>query len=110
MPKLVGSLTDADGAIRASVGIKTYPLSDPFAQVNGKNKAIRINSDAMGETIAIGGGADVRRLGGWALVVRTDGAGTEGQHQQARQEDFGTHCCVSSCRARAALRASLRST
>ncbi|MAE23399.1 MAG: homoserine dehydrogenase, partial [Pseudomonas sp.] len=58
VPRLVGSLSSRDGAIRASVGIKTYPLSDPFAQVNGKNKAIRISSDAMGETIAIGGGAE----------------------------------------------------
>jgi homoserine dehydrogenase len=58
VPKLIGSLTRADGAIRASVGIKTYPLSDPFAHVSGKNKAIRISSDAMGETLAIGCGAE----------------------------------------------------
>lgn len=58
VPKLVGSLTRADGAIRASVGIKIYPLSDPFAHVSGKNKAIRISSDAMGETLAIGCGVE----------------------------------------------------
>lgn len=58
VPKLIGSLTRADGAIRASVGIKTYPLSDPFAHVSGKNKAIRISSDAMGETLAIGCGVE----------------------------------------------------
>lgn len=58
VPKLVGSLTCADGAIRASVGIKTYPLSDPFAHVSGKSKAIRISSDAMGETLAIGCGVE----------------------------------------------------
>lgn len=58
VPRLVGSLDFRDGAISASVGIKTYPLSDPFAQVNGKNKAIRISSDAMGETIAIGCGVE----------------------------------------------------
>lgn len=58
VPKLIGSLTCADGAIRASVGIKTYPLSDPFAHVSGKNKAIRISSDAMGETLAIGCGVE----------------------------------------------------
>jgi homoserine dehydrogenase len=58
VPKLVGSLTCADGAIRASVGIKTYPLSDPFAHVSRKNKAIRISSDAMGETLAIGCGVE----------------------------------------------------
>lgn len=58
VPRLVGSLSHTEGVVRASVGIKTYPLSDPFAQVNGKNKAIRINSDAMGETIAIGCGVE----------------------------------------------------
>ena len=58
VPKLVGSLTYADGATRASVGIKTYPLSDPFAHVSGKSKAIRISSDAMGETLAIGCGVE----------------------------------------------------
>lgn len=58
VPKLIASLTCADGAIRASVGIKTYPLSDPFAHVSGKSKAIRISSDAMGETLAIGCGVE----------------------------------------------------
>lgn len=58
VPKLVGSLTREDGVLRASVDIRTYPLSDPLAQVNGKNKAIRIRSDAMGETLAIGCGEE----------------------------------------------------
>lgn len=57
-PKLVGSLTFEDGAFRAGVGIRTYPLSDPFAHVRGKAKAIRIVTDAMGETVAIGHGAE----------------------------------------------------
>ncbi|AVU75106.1 MULTISPECIES: homoserine dehydrogenase [Pseudomonas] len=58
VPKLIASLTCADGVIRASVGIKAYPLSDPFAHVSAKSKAIRISSDAMGETLAIGCGAE----------------------------------------------------
>ncbi|MCY1336577.1 Homoserine dehydrogenase [compost metagenome] len=58
VPKLVGSLTCLDGTIRASVGIRTYPLSDPLAHVSGKNKAIRISSDAMGETVAISCGVE----------------------------------------------------
>ncbi|MGE8499758.1 MAG: homoserine dehydrogenase [Pseudomonas sp.] len=58
VPKLVGSLTQVGGEVCASVGIKTYPASDPFAQVNGKNKAIRITTDAMGETLAIGCGVE----------------------------------------------------
>jgi homoserine dehydrogenase len=58
VPKLVGSLVRADGATRAAVGVRTYPLSDPLAHVSGKNKAIRITTDAMGETIAIGSGTE----------------------------------------------------
>jgi len=58
VPKLVGSLAIVDGAMRASVGIRTYPPTDPLAHVSGKNKAIRITTDAMGETIAIGSGTE----------------------------------------------------
>ena len=43
---------------QARVGIKTYPRSDPFAHVSGKNKAIRITTDEMGETLAIGSGIE----------------------------------------------------
>ena len=31
----------------------TFPPDDPFARVSGKAKAIRIITDAMGETLAI---------------------------------------------------------
>lgn len=58
VPKLVGSLARIEGAFRASVGIRTYPLADPLANVRGKDKAIRITTDAMGETIAIGSGKE----------------------------------------------------
>jgi homoserine dehydrogenase len=59
VPKLVGSLECADdGTISARVGVRAYANSDPLAQVSGKNKAIRITTDAMGETIAIGCGEE----------------------------------------------------
>lgn len=58
VPKLVGNLTWADGTFSAAVGIKAYPLSDPLANIRGKDKAIRIVADAMGETIAIGSGKE----------------------------------------------------
>nr|WP_304655496.1 hypothetical protein [Neorhizobium galegae] len=58
VPKLVGSLTHLNDTFRAEVGIRTYPLSDPFANIRGKDKAIRITTDAMGETIAIGAGKE----------------------------------------------------
>jgi homoserine dehydrogenase len=58
VPKLVGSLARADGTFRAAVGIRTYPLSDPFANIRGKDKAIRITTQAMGATIAISSGKE----------------------------------------------------
>lgn len=58
VPKLVGSLVRENGAVRAEVGIRTYPMGDPLAQVAGKNKAIRITTDAMGETVATGSGTE----------------------------------------------------
>jgi homoserine dehydrogenase len=56
-PRLVGSLIRDGDAIRASVAVRAYPSSDPFAHVAGKNKAIRIETDAMGEIVASGGGS-----------------------------------------------------
>lgn len=58
VPKLVGSLTRDGDTLRAGVGIRAYPLDDPFALVSGKAKAIRVITDAMGETIAISHGAE----------------------------------------------------
>ncbi|MEB2844522.1 homoserine dehydrogenase [Rhizobiales bacterium RZME27] len=58
VPKLVGRLWRENGAIRAAVGIRTYPPADPFANIRGKDKAIRIVTDAMGETLAIGSGKE----------------------------------------------------
>ena len=58
VPKLVGRIACENGLLTAGVGISTYPPSDPFAHVRGKDKAIRIRTDAMGETIAIGAGKE----------------------------------------------------
>ena len=58
VPKLVGRITRENGVLTAGVGISTYPPSDPFAHVRGKDKAVRIRTDAMGETIAIGAGKE----------------------------------------------------
>lgn len=58
VPKLVGSLSVSEDGLRARVGVRTYARTDPFALVAGKNKAIRITTDAMGETIAIGSGQE----------------------------------------------------
>ncbi len=58
VPKLVGSVVHENGTVCAEVGIRNYPSDDPLAQVTSKNKAIRITTDAMGETIVIGSGTE----------------------------------------------------
>ena len=58
VPRLVGSLTRESGAIRAAVALRTYREDDPFALVSGKNKAVRVITDQMGELVAIGGGSE----------------------------------------------------
>lgn len=57
VPKLVGSLKKQAGEFHVHVAVRAYPRTDPFALVTGKTKAIRIVTDAMGEILAIGGGA-----------------------------------------------------
>jgi homoserine dehydrogenase len=58
VPKLVGSLVREERAVRAEVGIRIFRADDPLAQLAGKNKAIRITTDAMGETVTIGSGTE----------------------------------------------------
>lgn len=57
-PKLVGSLWYDGNVARACVAVQALHDTDPLAQVRGKNKAIRITTDAMGEVFAMGGGAE----------------------------------------------------
>ena len=44
--------------IRARFAVRTYPPDRPFARLRGKDKAIRIVTDATGERIAIGSGTE----------------------------------------------------
>jgi len=67
VPKLVGRLTRHGGAFSARVGVETYDLGDPLAHVSGHDKAIRIETDTMGEIVAIGGGAEPNATAAAAL-------------------------------------------
>ncbi|MFD1330390.1 homoserine dehydrogenase [Methylopila musalis] len=58
VPKLIGSLGFGDDGPRAEVAVRALPLDDPLARVGGKTKAVRVTTDAMGETLAIGGGRE----------------------------------------------------
>jgi homoserine dehydrogenase len=57
-PRLIGTLVRRENGFQAQVGIRLYPMTDQFAYVSGKNKAIRIRTDAMGEIFAMGGGPE----------------------------------------------------
>ncbi|WLE61706.1 homoserine dehydrogenase [Burkholderia plantarii] len=55
VPKLVGRIERrADGSVGAAVQLRTYAADHPFARVGAGMKAVRIETDAMGELIAIG--------------------------------------------------------
>jgi homoserine dehydrogenase len=54
VPKLVGRIINGPGALQASVSLVLYPLDHPFARVDAGMKAIRVDTDAMGEVIAMG--------------------------------------------------------
>ena len=58
IPRLVGSLVRDGDMVRAGVAVRAYPSTDPFAHVTGKNKAIRIETDRMGEIVATGCGSE----------------------------------------------------
>lgn len=57
-PRLVAYATRVGDDLRAGVELRTYPATDPFALVRGKNKAIRILTDGMGELTASGCGSE----------------------------------------------------
>lgn len=53
VPKLVACI-DRDGDVyRASVCLRTYDARDPFSQVSAGMKAIRVCTDAMGDTLVM---------------------------------------------------------
>ncbi|WP_347557840.1 homoserine dehydrogenase [Robbsia sp. KACC 23696] len=53
VPKLVACIDRMGDHYHASVRLKTYDSQDPFSQVRAGMKAIRVHTDAMGETLVI---------------------------------------------------------
>ncbi|MEJ8546286.1 homoserine dehydrogenase [Brevibacillus borstelensis] len=58
VPKLVGSLRKAGDTFRARVDVQLLDGAHPFAQVRGTTKAIRVETDTMGELLIVGGKSD----------------------------------------------------
>lgn len=53
VPKLVGEIVLGEHGVSAAVALRTYPEDHPFARVGAKMKAISVQTDTMGEVIAI---------------------------------------------------------
>jgi homoserine dehydrogenase len=53
VPKLVGEIVPGEHGVSAAVTLRTYPHDHPFAQVGAKMKAIMVQTDAMGEVVAM---------------------------------------------------------
>ncbi|MFD2371560.1 homoserine dehydrogenase [Brevibacillus sp. GCM10020057] len=57
-PKLVGSIRKTSAGVRAAVELLAVEPTHPFASVKGTTKAIRVETDVMGELLVIGGKSD----------------------------------------------------
>jgi homoserine dehydrogenase len=53
VPKLIGEIVPGEHGVSATVTLRTYPHDHPFAQVGAKMKAIMVQTDAMGEVVAM---------------------------------------------------------
>ncbi|MGG1661062.1 homoserine dehydrogenase [Brevibacillus sp. NRS-1366] len=58
IPKLIGSIRKIGDEIVASVILQAVGSSHPFANVKGSTKAIRVETDVMGDLLVIGGKSD----------------------------------------------------
>lgn len=53
VPKLIGEIVPGNNGVRASVKLRTYPRHHLFAQVGAGMKAISVETDSMGELMAM---------------------------------------------------------
>ncbi|MGG4498875.1 homoserine dehydrogenase [Brevibacillus reuszeri] len=58
IPKLIGSIRKTDNGIAASVELQAIDTAHPFAHVTGTTKAIRVETDVMGDLLVVGGKSD----------------------------------------------------
>ncbi|WP_301168847.1 homoserine dehydrogenase [Brevibacillus nitrificans] len=57
-PRLIGSIQKTPQGIKAAVELKAVDAAHPFATVKGTTKAVRVETDVMGELLVIGGKSD----------------------------------------------------
>jgi len=58
--RLIGKTLRINGELRMSVRLEKIPISHPFCNLEGANKAVRYVSDTLGDLTMIGGASDVR--------------------------------------------------
>lgn len=57
-PKLIGRIRKTEEGVTASVELTAVDAEHPFAGVNGTTKAIRVETDVMGDLLVVGGKSD----------------------------------------------------
>lgn len=67
VPKLIGHARQDDDMWRAGVALQALPGDDPFARVQGSEKAIRVETDDLGTLMVSGGGSAPRATAAAAL-------------------------------------------
>ncbi|MFF2528266.1 homoserine dehydrogenase [Brevibacillus sp. NPDC058079] len=59
IPKLIGSIQkEVNGTVSVAVELCAVDLTHPFASVSGTTKAIRVETDVMGDLLVVGGKSD----------------------------------------------------
>ncbi|MFS0918718.1 homoserine dehydrogenase [Brevibacillus sp. 179-C 1.1 NHS] len=59
IPKLIGTIQkDAQGSLSVAVELRALDAMHPFAAVSGTTKAIRVETDVMGDLLVVGGKSD----------------------------------------------------
>ncbi|MGG1534412.1 homoserine dehydrogenase [Brevibacillus agri] len=58
VPKLIGTIRPTADGVAAAVELVAVDATHPFAQVKGTTKAIRVETDVMGELMVVGGKSD----------------------------------------------------
>ncbi|WP_432774060.1 homoserine dehydrogenase [Brevibacillus gelatini] len=58
VPKLIGTIRRTADGVKAAVELVAVEATHPFARVNQTTKAIRVETDVMGELLVVGGKSD----------------------------------------------------
>lgn len=66
-PRLIGIINNDSPQPEVAVKLELFPQNHPFAAVNGRMKAIHVDTDEMGEMFVMGGASDLQATAAAAL-------------------------------------------